>query len=280
MVRRKESALDVLAALPWQIGIALGVAGYWFVRHGAAKVFHASGGPIAEGMTRGFETDALAPLAWMVLAVCWIGAAASYIRRLQRARLLATRSDLASIAALDWRQFEQLVGEAFRRQGYAVEETGQGGADGGVDLILRRAGSRTLVQCKQWRQRQVNVSTVREMWGLLAHHGADAIKIVCVGGYTDDARRFAHGKAIDLITGSDLVTMIAAAQNRVATSTTFGAASDNPSAASTDIGATAAKPTCPRCSTDMALRTNRQNGEQFWGCSRYPQCRGTRALQG
>ncbi|WP_081423884.1 topoisomerase DNA-binding C4 zinc finger domain-containing protein [Celeribacter ethanolicus] len=26
----------------------------------------------------------------------------------------------------------------------------------------------------------------------------------------------------------------------------------------------------------MVERTNRQNGEKFWGCSRYPKCRGTR----
>lgn len=52
------------------------------------------------------------------------------------------------------------------------------------------------------------MATVREMWGLLAHHGADGIKIVCVGDYTPDARRFASGKAIELITGQDLVAMV------------------------------------------------------------------------
>ncbi len=36
------------------------------------------------------------------------------------------------------------------------------------------------------------------------------------------------------------------------------------------------KPSCPKCESWMALRTNRQNGEQFWGCHRYPDCRGHR----
>lgn len=40
-----------------------------------------------------------------------------------------------SLREMNWHQFEQLAGEAFRRQGYAVEETGLGGADGGIDLI-------------------------------------------------------------------------------------------------------------------------------------------------
>ncbi len=34
-------------------------------------------------------------------------------------------------------------------------------------------------------------------------------------------------------------------------------------------------PTCPDCDSEMVLRKNRETGEEFWGCSRYPECRGT-----
>jgi predicted RNA-binding Zn-ribbon protein involved in translation (DUF1610 family) len=37
---------------------------------------------------------------------------------------------------------------------------------------------------------------------------------------------------------------------------------------------------CPDCGSDMALRTNRQNGNKFWGCKKYPNCRGTRDENG
>jgi len=37
---------------------------------------------------------------------------------------------------------------------------------------------------------------------------------------------------------------------------------------------------CPDCGHDMALRTNRQNGNKFWGCKKYPQCKGTRDENG
>ena len=113
---------------------------------------------------------------------------------------------------MNWRQFEILVGEAFRRQGYRVEETGRDGADGGIDLILRRDGATTLVQCKQWHSRPVSVMVVREMFGLLMHHGAAAVKIVALGDYTPDARRFAHGKPIELIHGDALLAMVREAQ--------------------------------------------------------------------
>jgi four helix bundle suffix protein len=42
-------------------------------------------------------------------------------------------------------------------------------------------------------------------------------------------------------------------------------------------------PACPLCGKPMALRTARKGqhaGSQFWGCSGYPECKGTRKLDG
>lgn len=278
MARRREGVLDILAAMPWPVGIVTGLFGFWVVRYGAAWYLDSRGGQLASALSQQLGSGALAPLAWAVLIMCWVAAGASYLRGRQRARLLATRTGLDSIKALGWREFEQLVGEAFRRQDYAVQETGLGGADGGVDLVLRRESRTWLVRCKRWRQRQVAVATVREMWGLLAHHGADGVKIVCVGDYTPDARCFAAGKAIELITGQELVNMVEVAQQA-------GAGSRRPvariesTAASSPAPAPALLPACPKCSEPMARRTNRQTGTAFWGCIAYPRCRGTRAVE-
>ncbi len=35
---------------------------------------------------------------------------------------------------------------------------------------------------------------------------------------------------------------------------------------------------CPRCGEQLVQRTNRQTGEAFMGCERFPKCRGTRKL--
>lgn len=37
-------------------------------------------------------------------------------------------------------------------------------------------------------------------------------------------------------------------------------------------------PPCPKCGGAMSLRRNRSTGEQFWGCSRFPACNGTRRM--
>src|SRR5690606_30896153 len=147
--------------------------------------------------------------------------------------------------AMSWREFEMLVGEAFRRQGYTIKETGLGGADGGVDLILGKHGKTTLVQCKQWKRQRVDVRTVREMYGLLAHHDADAVKVVAVGGYTPDAMRFAQGKPIELVHGERLLALITAVQ-------------DAPLARRVSTEPELPSLACPRCSSPMVRRENRR----------------------
>lgn len=277
MGRRRTSGLDMLAELPWPVGIAAGVVGYVAVRHGFTWWMSRTGGPLTQGLAQ--QGAALAPLAWLLLGVCWMAALVSFVRGRHRRRLLDMRSTLDSLAAGGWRQFEQLVGEAFRRQGYQVEETGLGGADGGIDLILRKNGRRTLVQCKQWKRQQVGVSTVREMAGLLAHHRADAVKIVCVGKYTPDAEAFARGKPIDLIGGERLLEIIRAVQSAPAAAPFVAAAAVPPHApqplrSSSEESA----PACPLCGAQMVQRANRTTGEHFWGCRQFPKCRGVRKI--
>src|SRR5690606_18862722 len=92
-----------------------------------------------------------------------------------------------SVSDISWVDFERLVGEAFRLQGFEVQETGRASADGGIDLSLRRGGERYLVQCKHWRATKVGVQTVRELYGVMAASGAAGGYVVTSGAFTADA---------------------------------------------------------------------------------------------
>jgi restriction system protein len=268
MARRKESGLDILASMPWPVGVILGLVAFWVIRYGLGMYFSAQGGQLLRPLGQSLSGGAYTPLAWLALGLCWLGAAVSFVKSRQRKTLLDTQTGLDSISAMSWQQFEMLVGEAFRRRGYQVEETGLGGADGGIDLILRKDGRTELAQCKQWRTRQIKVPIVREMWGLAAHHHAHGVKIVCVGDYTTDAAAFAEGKNIELINGTQLLELVRDVQVRM-----------HPKPAPDDMSAphTANNKTlCPSCESEMVLRKNRSTGAQFWGCSNYPRCKGTR----
>lgn len=219
MAKRKRGGFETVASMPWQMGIVLGLIGYIAIRHGVGWYFGATANPYLAGLGKIGASGVYAPLAWALLIAFWLAAIASYVGRARRRKLLDSQTGIDSLRQINWRQFEQLAGEAFRRQGYAIEETGLGGPDGGIDLILRKDGQTTLVQCKQWQNRQVGVKIVREMYGLLLHHQAAAVKIVALGDYTDDARQFAQDKPIELIHGGNLIATVRSLQTTKARTT-------------------------------------------------------------
>lgn len=289
MGRGRTGLLDELAVAPWPAGLVVGLLGYAGIRHGIPAWFSRQEGPFAQAFAG--QSDAFAMLAWLFLGACCVASLIAFARGRQRRRLLEAHSDLESIAALGWRDFERLVGEAFRREGYAIEETGLGGADGGIDLILRKDGKRTLVQCKQWKRRKVPVNVVREMYGLLKHHDAHAVRIAALGGYTRDAERFAAGKPIALIDGPTLLAMVREMQDSGGRKTSTVSQSNAPRSDSRSapridepqppIAAAEsgnASPTCPKCRAAMVERLNRRTGSAFWGCSTYPACAGTASI--
>lgn len=266
MGRKRSGLLEVMATWPWYINVGAGVLGFAALRILAPRWHEGPAGTASELIA---AIAAQAPIAWLWLALCAMLAVVSWGGARRRRRLLDTQTGLASLASSGWRDFERLVGEAFRRQGYAVEENGLGGADGGIDLILRRDGRRTLVQCKQWRRQQVGVSVVREMYGLLAHHRADAVLIVSSGDFTRDAQEFVVGKPITLVSGENLLRMIRMVQTR---QTPISAAAPEPVSTSSPPSSDAS--TCRRCSAPLVQRRNRRTGEVFMGCTRFPACRG------
>jgi restriction system protein len=171
---------------------------------------------------------------------------------------------------MSWQEFEILVGEAFRLDGYSVKETSSG-ADGGIDLILRKEGEQFFVQCKQWKAFKVGVTIVRELYGVMAAEGAAGGFVVTSGVYTQEAKAFAEGRNIKLIDGAKLTELIKKVQkNRHAMT------SKEPVPLKT-IEVQTTHQSCPKCGADMVKRLAKQGanaGQTFWGCSIYPKCKG------
>lgn len=208
----------------------------------------------------------LAPWLTGLAALCWFFAE---VQKWFDRHRLDRQTGADSIAALSWFEFESLVSEAFRRQGYTVEQIGGRNPDGGIDQRLHRAGEVVLVQCKHWRKRKVGVTTVRELLGVVTSEKAQAGIIVTSGRFTQEAREFAAKVAIRLIAGEELLEMIRAVQF------------DTPRTATLQPPSNAETPSCPKCGSTMIRRTAERGpnpGSQFWGCPRYPACRGTMEL--
>ena len=265
--------MALVALLPWWAGALMALASYLLLHTLAEQAIQPAtqssqiGSMVTQtiGRTLAFYGQYLLPL------LCLVGAAASAFKRHSRKQLLKrTTSNPAADAfnQMNWQQFERLVGEGFRRQGFQVKETGQAGPDGGVDLELRRGGELQLVQCKQWRAQRVGVDVVRELYGAMAARGAAGGFVVTSGHFTEDANHFATGRNVQLIDGAQLRALLAS--------------SDDPAGQPpAQTSSKSAPPDCPTCGKQMALRTAKRGplaGCSFWGCTAYPRCHGTRDI--
>lgn len=288
MARRKktsvaEDLMDLVAMLPWWAGVLLALVSYVVLSRVAAQPVVAGAGSLPlQAVWKGLASAGqyIAPI------LCLAGAAASALRRRQRKALVADVAQSRASDALDgmsWREFELLVGESFRLQGYQVQETGGGGPDGGIDLVLSRPGKngseKFLVQCKQWRAYKVGVDVVRELYGVMAAKGATGGFVVTSGRFTDEAVQFASGRNVTLVDGPKLHGLIRQAQASAKPSSS--ARTTAPAAAPAPVSTSAEVPTCPTCAKPMARRMAKRGmnaGAEFWGCTAYPACRGTRPI--
>lgn len=278
MARRKqnsvEDVIEITSKLPWWVGVVLAVAAYVWLHSVAVSDVTAVVQPrkMADFVGQSlFKT--LASVGQYLLPIAFlVGAAMSAFGRFKRRALheqVSASPDRGALNAMSWQQFEALVGEAFRRKGYAVTETGGGGADGGIDLALKKEGETFLVQCKQWKAQKVGVTTVRELYGVMAAEGATGGFVVTSGVFTDEARAFSVGRNIELMDGKALHALIR------------GVSVPARAAAASTAATPAGSPACPVCQSAMVKRTAKRGanaGSAFWGCLQYPGCKGTRPV--
>jgi len=120
----------------------------------------------------------------------------------------AAADDLLAISGLAPEQVERVVIEAYRRQGYQPAEPGASGAEPGAGALLIKPTQRLLLQCKYWSTRKVAEMPVRELYGMMAAHNANAGILVTSGSFTLEASRFAGYGSIQLIDGPRLLALL------------------------------------------------------------------------
>ena len=261
MGRRRRTILDELMVLPWWYSAIASLIAFIFLG------FLLPAALPQDGIVFAAFTAALPMLAPVVALVLLVPMPFAYLNGRRKMRLVDANTGVESILALSWREFEQLVAEAYRRKGYTVRENLTGGPDGGVDVSLEKAGRLHLVQCKQWKTRKVGVSVVREMYGVMIDRGASSVIIISAGTFTQEAKKFAESKPIDLMGGAQLSALIADVQVGIVETV-----------APAQVHSPTDRLSCPDCGGELVIRTARRGqsvGKQFMGCSGFPKCRYT-----
>lgn len=290
MARRRKGFLDdlveVTARLPWWGGVLLAVVAYVALHPIATMEVPKPSGLGVIGDVVGKQLfKMLGTIGQYVLPFAFlIGSVVSAVQGRKRAAIYgraAERPESDTLRGMSWREFELLISESFRRRGYQVLEKGGGRPDGGVDLVVTKNNERYLVQCKHWRAVKVGVNVVRELYGVVVAEGAVGGFAITSGAFTKDAMEFAAGRNIELIDGPRLLAMIGDAGRAAPVPGPQSPAKEATGTAAVQRDAAAGQPKCPRCQSIMIERTARQGasaGKKFWGCTRFPACKGTRPI--
>ena len=252
MPRKNTSFADLLFQAPWWMSVITATITYVVMSHVLPSVETDN-----QLINMVFKAIAI-PAPYFAIFILLI-APFSFFNSRRKPKQLDAQKSIETIRQLHWRNFEELVAEAYRRQGYRVTEGGFG-ADGGIDLELRKGEELILVQCKQWKAQNVGVSVVREMFGVLTASNADKVIIICSSKFTQQAIDFASDKPIELLSGNDLLVLIKDVQ------------------ADPNI-APLQQLSCPRCGSELVERQAKRGanaGNTFLGCSAFPKCRYTK----
>ena len=113
------------------------------------------------------------------------------------------RNSIRAWESADGDQFEELVARWFRQRNYVVNKLG-GAGDGGVDLIVSRSGQTAIVQCKAY-SKPVPPAAVRELWGVLQHHGSERGYLATLHGVSTSAAQWISGKPIVVLDMKDFI---------------------------------------------------------------------------
>ncbi len=258
MGKRNENVLDLLVELPWWVSVIVSVTVYVGLKYIIPAI------TIENIFLRGLAGSApkIAPFLAFVLL---IPAPISALNSIRKRNSLNRQKDLESIRSLSWKEFEELVAEAYRKQGYSVIENWDVGPDGGIEIVLKKDGNVYLVQCKQWRGQKVGVHIVREMFGVMTAYHATGVIVITFGMFTQEAENFASGKPIDLVEGNQLSLLIQNVRRNIQVA---GNIKESVPIEEPRI--------CPECGGKLVVRvakSGKHAGNKFLGCSNYPKCK-------
>lgn len=272
MARKKSSGFEGLVAiaakLPWWGGVILAILSYWLLHSYAIAPESQATPKLARasdlaGVAASAIIPALCSILQYVIPIAFVIGACISAWRSNRAKTLyqaiQTSPNQDRLSALSWREFEALVGQAYREKGYSVTVLGGNGPDGGVDLIARMGSDKYLVQCKHWRTSAVGVAPVRELFGVMVAEKAAGGFVVASGPFTSEAAKFADGRSIKLVDAYSLIKGVKVPPPE-------------------KVASPVLSPVCPRCGSAMVPRKSLKGpsaGSSFLGCSTYPKCKAT-----
>ncbi|MEU9040822.1 MULTISPECIES: restriction endonuclease [unclassified Kitasatospora] len=119
--------------------------------------------------------------------------------------------DEPDLFAMDPLDFEDLIAELFRLRGFRVMTTARSG-DVGVDVVAEDldpvTGGKIVIQAKRYKK-TVPPTAVRDLESTVRHHGAIKGILVTTAGFGRGSYSYIEGKPLTLVSGPELVELLA-----------------------------------------------------------------------
>ena len=116
------------------------------------------------------------------------------------------KAGMKEIDQMTGEEFEQFLGELFKRRGFKITYTSTSG-DYGADLILRDGDEKIAVQAKRYSG-NVGVKAVQEIIGAVKMYDANEAWVVTNSYFTKQAIKLAEINDVYLIDRDELIDMI------------------------------------------------------------------------
>src|SRR3954471_2368318 len=124
---------------------------------------------------------------------------------------------MSAVRKMKWHNFELLVAEGFRLQGFSVTGFAAPGAQGDSDIMLVKGQKKFCVQCRDWQVDKVDVAPVERLYGAMAKNNADGGYVVTAGEVSQEAAALAGQHKIQFVRGPSLLALLEKAKETITT---------------------------------------------------------------
>ena len=206
-MRKDLNVFDFLAQIPRWVCVALSASFYLFFQY-AIPYFENQGSIVNDVHV------SLGPVLAPVVALALLAPVSfSFLKSSRKKKLYELREEIKAIQDLSWPQFKELVAKAYNRSGYSILESDPFVSDPSVDFVMRKSANLFLLQSRYWRNRKLGLREVKNLSSLMHDKQASGVFLLTTGVFSNEARRYAVGRPINLIDGIKLVKLLDTVKN-------------------------------------------------------------------
>jgi len=132
-----------------------------------------------------------------------IGSIAAY-RQFQAPSTDLINRTLENIAVMSWRDFLNALEQGYVQQGYEVSRI----ASPAADLLLTKAGQRTLVAAKRWKAGNHGIEPLRVLGAARTLQDTSHCVYITLADVGEKTRRFASENGVQLLCGDSLAQLL------------------------------------------------------------------------